>query len=402
MAVKDIVAGAEMFLRTAGVADENIRRQLLQRVQQQALEKSQMDLQRQQSFQTAIPGIIQSSTTPAQEGAYGYGPYQEGQFDINKAIPQMMPYLSPEQGASALINMGTKDTPEQRTNRIILGHLLGQKEPTTAISAYLAKNPNATPEQIAAYQRSLSPTMGGEGKPVNMPQWYDDLGVSVLGAKYHTPDGQRKFADFIATPAGQTLKEQAQKKYTELNAPPIYTFPQTNQGIVPGNVRTGEMGPSNGYGKPMGENTVVAEQQISTLYDILNNVKKSYKPEYVGPIYGSAGMIASEWINIPKDQASFYAYNAQINNTLVYLLSGKQINEQEYKRLKKQMPSPDLPENTYEARMENFRTTLDSIIEERHKNMGAYNPPGTIEGISKEPRVPNMTIRYDSKGNRVP
>jgi hypothetical protein len=118
MAVKDIVAGAEMFLRTAGVADENIRRQLLQRVQQQALEKSQMDLQREQAFQTAIPGIIQTSTTPAQEGAYGYGPYQPEQFDANKAIPQMVPYMTPEKGAEALMSMGKQpESFEQRMFR---------------------------------------------------------------------------------------------------------------------------------------------------------------------------------------------------------------------------------------------------------------------------------------------
>jgi hypothetical protein len=323
---------------------------------------------------------------------------QESRLGSPEFLQRAIGLLEPSQAVTAMIAQEGKSTARDKllNDRIVAMIRAGASgEAKTAMSAYLQKYPNATAEQIAAYQRSLSPTMGGEGKPVNMPQWYDDLGVSTLGSKYHTPEGQRKFADFIQTPAGQLLKEKAQKKYVELNTPPIYTFPQTNQGIVPGNVRTGEMGPPSGYGKPMPENTIVAQQQIGTLYEILDKVSKTYNANYVGPIYGRAGQIESEWINVPKDQASFYAYNAQINNTLVYLLSGKQINEEEYKRLKKQMPSPELPQNTYEARMENFRTTLDSIIAERAKNMGAYKPTN--------PTAPTggTTIRYDASGKRI-
>ena len=114
---------------------------------------------------------------------------------------------------------------------------------------------------------------------------------------------------------------------------------------------------------------VVAEQQISTLQTTLDRVEANYDPAYVGPVAGRLGALQEQWTGIPEKQAMFYADLAQINNSLVYLMSGKQINEQEYKRLLKQLPVATLPEGVFKSRMKTFKETLKSILGERHKNM---------------------------------
>ncbi|MDD4986092.1 MAG: hypothetical protein PHQ43_09965 [Dehalococcoidales bacterium] len=153
--------------------------------------------------------------------------------------------------------------------------------------------------------------------------------------------------------------------------PPIYNFVQTAGGIAPGNVRTGQVGQPVA-GKPMPSEMVTSEQQIGTLADTLSAMKQLYKPEYVGPVAGRAGKLAEQTIGVSPDRAAFNSMVAQLNNTLVYLMSGKQINESEMKRLRAQMPSVDLPPTVFKARMAEFERTVGSIVKERQKNMGGY------------------------------
>jgi hypothetical protein len=371
MAVKDIVAGAEMFLRTAGVADENLRRQLLQRVQQQALEKSQMDLQREQAFQTAIPGIIQSSTTPAQEGAYGYGPMQEGQFNSDKAIPQMMPFLTPEQGATALLNMGAKESPTARLMR----------------------------ELMVAQVRSGT----SANKPTNMPPWYDALAVEKLGSAYDTPEGKKQFADYMATTQGMKEAAAYRTKYATETATPFNVFTQTAEGIVPGNARTGTLGEPTGLGKPIPAGEAAKMGDLGTLLTNISEVKKLYKygtdkenSKWVGPLSGRVGALEEKYTGTASDnQVKFYSFVRDMKDALLRARSGAQINEQEYKRLVTFLPDENLPSSSFKARLDRFEQEVNIILSHKKAALkeGGYgknfNQNPMIEGISKEPRTPS-------------
>jgi hypothetical protein len=179
---------------------------------------------------------------------------------------------------------------------------------------------------------------------------------------------------------------QVQREYTSewnrrrVTAPPIYNFVQTGQGIVPSNMRSGQMGSPSGYDKPMPNEMITANQQIGTLKDALTQVKSLYKDSYVGPIKGRVAPLKEATIGIDPEQSIFNSGIAQMSNTLVYLLSGKQINEQEYARLKKQMPDINLPPRNFQARMQEFERTLNSIIENRTRLQGGY---GSTQSKSK-------------------
>jgi len=67
-----------------------------------------------------------------------------------------------------------------------------------------------------------------------------------------------------------------------------------------------------------------------------------------------------------NEQNALLATMASMNNQLVYLLSGKQINEQEYQRLKDQMPDVTLTNQQNAVRISEFKKTLESA---KQRNM---------------------------------
>jgi hypothetical protein len=209
-------------------------------------------------------------------------------------------------------------------------------------------------------------------KPTNMPPWYDSMIKETLGAGANDPGKVQAFDNWLATPEGKKTAATYRKQYASETATPFFTVAQTAEGFVPINSRTGAPGEPTGLSKTLPSEQIVAQQQIGTLKETMSEMKKNYKPDYVGPVAGRAGSVAEKTIGIEPQRAKFNSQVAQLQNSLIYLMSGKQINEAEYERLKKQIPDINLPQGVFEARMQEFDRTVDSIIVERKKNMGGY------------------------------
>lgn len=212
-------------------------------------------------------------------------------------------------------------------------------------------------------------------KPINMEVAYDTLGASYFPDYSTNIESQKawneKFQSLMSTPEGRKELMERRQSIT----PPSFSFQVTDQGIVPTITRgpgAGTAQPPTGLKKPMSNEMVTTMQQIGTLKDTLKAMKDVYKPEYVGPIAGRYRSIKEQTVGIDDNQALFRSRVAQLQNSLIYLMSGKQINEAEYERLKRQLPDVNLPSNVFNARMQEFERTVDSIIENRQKNMGAY------------------------------
>lgn len=200
-----------------------------------------------------------------------------------------------------------------------------------------------------------------------------DLAVKrKFGSDYLSDPVKTKEADkWLNTEEGKKGVREARDDLTS----PAITFLQTAEGFIPVTTKgaeIGKVGQPTGLGKPLPPEMITTEQQIGTLKETLNRVKKSYDPGYVGFIAGRVGKLGEKTVGVGEKASSFYSDLAQLRNTLVYLMSGKQINEQEYKRLTEQMPVETMPVSTFNARMKNFEATLDSIIKERQKGMGGY------------------------------
>ncbi len=213
-----------------------------------------------------------------------------------------------------------------------------------------------------------------------------DLAIKrKFGTEYLTDRKKAAEADkWLDTKEGRKAVQQARDDLT----PPAITYLQTGEGFVPAVTRgqgIGTVGKPTGLEKPLPSEQIVSEQQIGTLRDMLNIVKENYKKDYVGFVSGRIGGIKEKTTGLPEDQARFYSALAQTKNSLVYLLSGKQINEEEYKRLLNQLPTRELPSSVFEARMKNFEMTMNSIVKERRKAMGGYKKPsGEIPTSAKK------------------
>lgn len=162
------------------------------------------------------------------------------------------------------------------------------------------------------------------------------------------------------------------------------------------NIRTTE-GPTNIQPKTAPttpSEQAVALQQVDTLQEALIKVKEMYRPEYVGIISGPAGKLQEKTgIGADPQRAEFRSYVANLYNTVIYLRSGKQINEQEAKRLLDELPSMNTSPVDFNAKLKKFEWELNSIAKNRreqlrqggYRNVQPYQPSGIdIKSMSDE------------------
>ncbi len=305
---------------------------------------------------------------------------------------------NPEVIKSISQNLGI---PDQFIGTLLEGY---QDKPVTELLKLMGKEGAKTPVPKGLFQKlgypefedqnltiedtaKLAPFLKAQTKEFNIPADLDTFlagQAGMQGWNYMTPEGRQAAMQWYGTPQGQ----QAYNAWWErrkTTAPPIYNFLQTSEGYAPGNVRAGTVGAPTGKAKPLTGEMITAEQQISTLKDTLDQAKKLYKPDWVGPVVGRTAGVLEQTVGIDPKRSAFNAQVAQMKNALVYLMSGKQINEQEYERLRAQLPDINLPPKNFQARMGEFERTLNSIIMNRRKNMGGY---GISSGANTGARPP--------------
>jgi hypothetical protein len=244
------------------------------------------------------------------------------------------------------------------------GGLVTREQPSIDINA-LIKSPMGQQfiQQMALAKAKQQP------KEFNIPGDVD----SFLAAHFPYDTTEKRMSALNEFRKPETI--EAFKEWKKSTALPFYNVIPTSEGFVPFNARTGKPEGYSGYKKPLTNEMITANQQIGTLKETLSKVKEDYDPDFVGPISGRIGSTKEATIGIPEKQASFYANLEQTKNSLIYLLSGKQINEGEYNRLLKQLPDRNLPSNVFKVRMREFDRTLDSIIKEREAGSGGYGIP---------------------------
>lgn len=128
----------------------------------------------------------------------------------------------------------------------------------------------------------------------------------------------------------------------------------------------------------------------------LDRIAELYNPEFVGRVQGPMGVVkevTGAGANVAESE--FRQIVNDISDTLLRLRSGAQINEQEYQRLRKLVPTLNLPEAVFQARLRSLKTAIENSIRTRRGTMeqsGFITP--SAEGI-------DTIIRFDQEGNRV-
>jgi hypothetical protein len=140
---------------------------------------------------------------------------------------------------------------------------------------------------------------------------------------------------------------------------------------------------------------------LDTISGNLERIRQTYNPDYVGFITGRAKQLQASTVGgLDEKQASFYADVNDIADMLLRARSGAQINEQEYNRLSKLVPTPNLPPSTFTARLNRFETQLKQTMANQQKRLktGGYMTQG--KSAESAPKERTITRRGKTKDGR--
>lgn len=123
---------------------------------------------------------------------------------------------------------------------------------------------------------------------------------------------------------------------------------------------------------------------FETLASQIQTVKDTYNKDFTGPVQARTGELAQTFdmpsIGLGADakRSDFYSNVNSIRNQLLYLRSGKQINEKEYERLLAELPNEKRSDVDFSAKLKNFENVFNEIKTNRRNVLAAgYNVPGT-------------------------
>lgn len=284
-----------------------------------------------------------------------WGHLIEGKKELQPKIEKLLDAIGKEKEARGIYQTGATVFPPEPATR------------TNLLSGSEIQFPSRTQEAQAGLLRQNIPNVGIMEEMIKAkvkPKEFTPSDLAKLQTEYNVIKN--------ANPNDPRLAQYEAEFKRRAEGLPYYTFQQTSEGITPANVRSGELGQPSGAGKPFTGEMITTEQQIGTLKETLQRVKTLYKDNYVGAVTGRLAGLAEKTVGLSSEQAQFNSDLAQVKNSLIYLMSGKQINESEYKRLLDQLPDKNLPPSVFKARMSNFDKTLNSIISQRQKNIGGY------------------------------
>lgn len=118
-----------------------------------------------------------------------------------------------------------------------------------------------------------------------------------------------------------------------------------------------------GKGKDLPQKVVSEMVGYRQIVNALDDVAEAYRPEFVGPGAGRAGAMRAKYTGPKPGEAEFRAKLAHVRNTILYLRSGKQINEREADRLLAELPVEATPSGTFLSNLSTARGLAANGVE---------------------------------------
>lgn len=135
---------------------------------------------------------------------------------------------------------------------------------------------------------------------------------------------------------------------------------------------------------------------FNTLASQLQTVKDTYNSSFVGPINSRTGEVKQlTGLGASPERATFYANVNSIRNQLLYLKSGKQINETEYERLIKELPNERLSSADFKAKLSNFETVFTKLYTNRLKAL-SQSHFGAVPSVENNQSAPSESPKVDA------
>ncbi len=207
-----------------------------------------------------------------------------------------------------------------------------------------------------------------------------DLAIKrKFGSEFLQDPIKSKEADaWLASTEGRKAVQEARDDLT----PPAITYLQTGEGITPAITRgkgVGTVGEPTGLGKPIPTQVQDALSFIGQIRDSYKELQASVKKYgWHGPIYSGYGETAGRVLPTAKGYEEKRVIIAKLKD-IVYPKTGKQLNITELETLEKYVPLMTDKTETFNAKMKDFARHLDSIEDNRRKELkeGGY---GELKG----------------------
>ncbi len=115
---------------------------------------------------------------------------------------------------------------------------------------------------------------------------------------------------------------------------------------------------------------------FTTLTEAFDNVEAAFKKNSVGPVQGRYGNLAQVVPGLPEPEGftDLKSKLAQVQNSLLYLRSGKAISEPEFRRMMKELPSETDKDENFLTKLANARTLMREYIDNRKAAAGVGGP----------------------------
>jgi len=124
------------------------------------------------------------------------------------------------------------------------------------------------------------------------------------------------------------------------------------------------------FGKPAsaGERIDIADARASL--DHLNNLKKLFNKEFVGPIIGRVAPTTGLFGMTTESQEQFMAATTAFKNMIIKQITGAQMSESEADRIMKQVPDITDPPIRWKAKWEERRKNIETMKQRRLEILG--------------------------------
>lgn len=219
---------------------------------------------------------------------------------------------------------------------------------------------NILADKVQKGELSLEEAFGMK-KTENLPQDIDKFGIREIGSAYYTPKGRKQIMDYISTPKGKREFDiflQEQKQNITIQAPPQPSIIATDKGIFVIDKRARTAKPVTTIEGESVYKATPSEIKImkTNLKDNINSakaVKEVYTIGSVGPVTGRIKKLGVKFFS-NQEFAKLQNRVGQLR-TIIYGLSGKQINEAEQKWLQEEIiPNLKQPSENFEATLNEF------------------------------------------------
>jgi hypothetical protein len=204
--------------------------------------------------------------------------------------------------------------------------------------------------------------------------------------------------------------EDVTDRIEHYNRPPTpYTMPvNTPYGIVPWDTRGGGATDPSGGNLPL-RPPASAEQALTNAQALLwtiGEIEKVYNPESVGPLRGRYESIESALSGNKEETIKMQTMLSTFQNTVINLRTGAQMSEPEAQRILNEIPSMNLPPETFVGKLNTAKAYFQEWYRNRSKMAFGRMTPGEIDTMTTSPgagqgTTPNQDDIYQQYLNRT-